>query len=144
MIDSVEIPTTTMGFSLQGYSVNLLPADNVPQRRNNRHNHKLSVIIAIHSSSWPESSVRRAFHATTRCDGETMFSDQPVPILLCPRPPQGGGIMKWWPVSVCLFVCQSVCRVPRPSHLTRERKGLGSPQLVRWNPITYMGNLLRG
>jgi len=30
-------------------------------------------------------------------------------------------------------VCPSVCRVPR---LTRERKGLGSPNLAGWKPIT--------
>ena len=33
--------------------------------------------------------------------------------------PQGEGIMKWWPVSVCLSVCLSVACL----NLTREQKG---------------------
>ena len=37
--------------------------------------------------------------------------------------------------SVCLSVCPSVCRVPRPT-VTRERKSPRSPKLAEWKPIT--------
>jgi len=61
--------------------------------------------------------------------------------LLWPRPPQGGGFTKWWPVSVCPSVCLSVACLD----LTQQRKGLGSPTLAGYmeaypsdNPWTYL------
>ena len=51
--------------------------------------------------------------------------------LLFPRP-VGEGHYKL-PSVVCPSVRPSVCGVPR---ITREQKGLGSPNLARWQPIT--------
>jgi len=44
----------------------------------------------------------------------------------------GRGHQKWWAVSVCLSVCLSVTCLD----VTRERKGIGSPKLSGWKPIT--------
>jgi len=119
--------------------------------RKNLHRSKVSALVIFQWSNFNDEVLIIFSDKSMIIFNPCSFKCVIVLIIMpvCSRPPQGGLIMKWWALSVCLSVrpysvCLSVCRVtrvPRPNSRTeRPRK----PKIRRTkahntrNYVTYL------